>query len=197
VTTAGSYVAAVTDVGFPTSFAGFNVLVTQGTNVVGSFVNGGSQQFTATAGSDYFITFAAQPATSGTNSNYKAGTYSLVMAAAPSLSFTSDVTHVASGGSATLTWTGQNVSSCTASGGWSGAKNLSDSASTGALTSDTTFTLACTGNGVNVNKSVTITIDKATAPSGGGGGGGAFDFLSLAGIAVFLGLRLQARRQVG
>ena len=44
-----------------------------------------------------------------------------------------------------------------ASGGWSGSKSLSGSQSTGALTADTTYSLACSGaNGTNTVVSVTI-----------------------------------------
>src|ERR1700682_3110915 len=45
-------------------------------------------------------------------------------------------TAVASGGASTLTWSSTNATSCTASGGWSGAKATGGTQSTGALTAD-------------------------------------------------------------
>jgi hypothetical protein len=64
---------------------------------------------------------------------------------APTLDFTvndqSEVT-IASGASATLAWN-SNAASCTAAGSWSGAKTASGSFSTGAVTTDQTYTLTC------------------------------------------------------
>jgi hypothetical protein len=174
VGTAGSYVLQATDVGFPASFAGFNVLLTQGTTLIGSILGGGPLPFSATSG-DYFVTFAAQAAAPD-----EAGTYALDVAPpppAPTVTLSSSVSHVASGGSATLTWSTQNATACTASGGWSGSRQLSGSTSTGTLTAATTFTLSCTGAGGTTQQAVTITIDQ---PSAGGGGGGALDWPLLA-----------------
>jgi hypothetical protein len=190
ITSNGSYVVKVTDVGFPANFANLYALVTQGGTLLGTVLGGGSLPFTATTG-DYFITFTAQP--SGT---FYAGTYAFNVAPAlpPALTFTTSVSHVASGGSATLNWSSQNVTSCTGSGGtaaWAVNQPLSSSsASTGALTADTTFTLTCTGDGGPITQSVAITIDK---PSGGGGGGGTVDLGLLAALAGLLALRVRAR----
>jgi hypothetical protein len=134
--------------------------------------------FTATAG-DYFVTFTAQPAAPDL-----AGTYALNVAPnpAPVVTLSSDVSHVASGGSANLTWSSQNATACTASGGWTGTQALSGTASTGALTTNSTFTLTCTGTGGSANQVVTITIDQPAK----GGGGGALDFGFLAALAGLL-----------
>ena len=202
VTAAGSYVAQVTDVGFPTTFANFNVLVTQGTTVVGSFVNGGSLPITATAAADYFVTFTAQPAlppASGANAtnSYKAGTYAIEVGPAPSVNLSSNPTHVASGGSVTLNWSSENASSCTATGGWSGAQATNGSATEGPLAANATYTLSCTGLGNTVNQSVTVTIDQSSGSGGGGGGhgGGSFDLTSLAALGGLLLLRATVRRR--
>jgi hypothetical protein len=186
VSSAGSYEVNVTDVGFPANFATLYVLVTQGPTLVGSIFGGGSFPFTAAAG-DYFITFIAQPAAPD-----NAGTYAINIAPpppAPVVTFSSSVSHVASGGSANLMWSSKNATSCTASGGWSGVQPLSGSASTGALTADTKFTLSCTGISGTTSQSVTITIDH----SSGGGGGGALDLTSLAVLAGLLAARLRPR----
>jgi hypothetical protein len=72
-------------------------------------------------------------------------------------------TTLTSGSSATLIWTSKNATSCTASGGWSGSKATSGSASTGAITRSTTFTLTCSGaSGTTaVAQSVRVTLINA------------------------------------
>ncbi len=188
ITTAGSYQVSAADVGFPAMFSNFDVLVTHGTQSVGSIFGGGKFSFDATAGT-YFVDFIALP--SGTD---KAGTYSLSVAPAPPgpiVTLNSNVTHVASGGTVTLTWTSQNATTCAASGGWSGTQPPNGSATSAALSGATTFTLTCSGDGGSANKSVSITIDSPTSPSGGGGhGGGAFNLLTLLGLIGALATRL-------
>ena len=58
---------------------------------------------------------------------------------------------MASGGTSTLTWSSTNATSCTATGGWSGAKATSGRQSTGALTASTSYSLTCTGAGGTSN----------------------------------------------
>lgn len=53
---------------------------------------------------------------------------------------------VGSGQTTTLTWRSEHVTSCSASGGWSGSQPLSGSATVGPITASTTFTLSCTGD---------------------------------------------------
>ncbi len=76
----------------------------------------------------------------------------------PALTFSVDSSSVFWGGSTILRWTGQNVDSCTASGDWSGAKNVSGSESTGMLWSDKTYVLNCTGANGSVNRSVAVSV---------------------------------------
>lgn len=45
----------------------------------------------------------------------------------------------------TLSWTSSGVTTCSASGGWSGARNTWGSANAGVLSADTVFTLVCSG----------------------------------------------------
>jgi len=82
---------------------------------------------------------------------------------APTVTLTAAPTSVASGASSTLTWTSTNATSCTASGGWSGAKATAGSQGTSALTTATTFTLSCTGAGGTGQASATVSIIGSTA----------------------------------
>src|ERR1700760_75819 len=50
---------------------------------------------------------------------------------------------ITSGNSSTLTWISTNATSCTAMGGWTASTTTSGSASTGALTATTTYTMIC------------------------------------------------------
>jgi hypothetical protein len=79
----------------------------------------------------------------------------------PVVNLAASSTSVTSGSSVTLNWSSLNVTSCTASGAWSGSKATSGSQTVGPLTSSATYTLACTGSGGTVNKSVTITVGSA------------------------------------
>jgi len=86
----------------------------------------------------------------------KALTTSLTLSALP--------TSVASGGSTTLTWSGTNLTFCTASGGWAGTQATSGSQSVGPLTATTSFRLDCTGtDGTTISQSAPVTV-TVTAP---------------------------------
>jgi hypothetical protein len=83
---------------------------------------------------------------------------------APVVTLSAAPTTVASGASSTLTWSSTNATSCTASGGWSGSKAVSGSASTGALSAAASFTLSCTGAGGTAQASTSVSI-SAAAPA--------------------------------
>lgn len=69
---------------------------------------------------------------------------------------------IASGGSATLTWSSTNAATVTASGGWSGSLAASGSKSTGTLNATTTFTInASNATGNATPQSVTVTVTTA------------------------------------
>jgi hypothetical protein len=55
-----------------------------------------------------------------------------------------------------LEWSVDNANSCTASGGWSGARATAGSESSGSLAADTSYTLACTGAGGDATTSVIV-----------------------------------------
>jgi hypothetical protein len=84
----------------------------------------------------------------------------------PTVNLAASPTSVASGQNTTLTWTSQNATSCTASGGWSGAKAVNGSQSVGPLTANSSYTLACTGAGGTTNATVNVTVQAPPpAPS--------------------------------
>ncbi|MBV8147371.1 MAG: hypothetical protein JO184_20430 [Gammaproteobacteria bacterium] len=80
----------------------------------------------------------------------------------PSLFLSASPSSVSSGGTAQLTWSSTNASSCTASGGWSGNEPAGGNASTGSLASTTTYTLSCTGPGGMASRSVTVSVNVVT-----------------------------------
>ncbi|MDB6011880.1 MAG: hypothetical protein JWL65_4130 [Gammaproteobacteria bacterium] len=206
VTTAGAYAVNVADVGFPAPLKTFAVIVTRGTTQVGSAYGSGQIPFTAAAAGNYFINFIAQPAAAAqstgsalTMASFQAGTYSLNVGTAPVVNLTSDVSSVTSGGVAHLSWTTVNASNCAASGGWTGDQMPNGTATTAALTADTTFTLTCTGAGATGTGTVTVKSTAATTPppaSGGGGhgGGGALTVDLLLALLAATALRGTARR---
>ncbi|MFU8816198.1 MAG: hypothetical protein ACNA7W_12685 [Pseudomonadales bacterium] len=61
----------------------------------------------------------------------------------PSLALQAYDAEVRTGESATLSWSGESVSNCTASGAWSGARAASGSEIIGPLEADASFTLTC------------------------------------------------------
>lgn len=71
---------------------------------------------------------------------------------------------VATGTSATLSWTSTNATACTASGAWSGSKPVNSSESTGTLNTvgSLTYTLTCTGAGGSSFDSVTLNVTAGT-----------------------------------
>jgi hypothetical protein len=173
VDTSGKYSLQLSDVGFPANFSNIAALVSQGGTSLGTIFGADQLVFTASPG-DYFISLIAQPAGAD-----HAGTYALSMqpAALPTLTLASSASTVSSGGNVTLTWSSQNTTSCTASGGWTGTQAVSGSLPSAALSATTVFTLSCDGPAGTVSQSVTVTVNT---PSGGGGGGGASDATLLA-----------------
>jgi hypothetical protein len=88
----------------------------------------------------------------------------------PTVTLDADPGTVAPNGTAMLTWSTTDATSCTASGGWTGSKATSGSESTAALSNTTSYTLQCTGAGGSATGSTTVTVSV-----GGGGGGGGED----------------------
>ena len=82
---------------------------------------------------------------------------------APALALSASPQTIAAGQSAILTWTGTDAASCTASGGWSGMKPPSGSASV-SPTATTTYTLSCGGSGGSDTQAVTVSVIAAPSP---------------------------------
>ena len=81
----------------------------------------------------------------------------------PTLSLSASSKLVGLGSSSTLSWSATNVTSCNASGGWSGDRPTSGSETiTPAMTA--TYTLTCANTTSSTTQSVTITVD-AQGPS--------------------------------
>ena len=85
--------------------------------------------------------------------------------AQPTVSLTSDVTTVNRGETANLQWTSGNATSCTASGGWSGARGLSGTEAITNIQTTRTYTLTCSGAGGQASSSVTVTVVDTIAPT--------------------------------
>lgn len=83
---------------------------------------------------------------------------------APTVSLSASPTSILNGSSTTLTWNSTNVSSCTASNGWSGAKATSGSQSVSPSTT-TTYVLTCSGAGGSAQAQVTVTVTAQPTPS--------------------------------
>jgi hypothetical protein len=78
-------------------------------------------------------------------------------------SFSAEPARIQPGESSVLSWSTSGVTSCTASGGWTGTKATSGSQSVGPLMQTTNFTLTCTGDGVSVNRTLTVNVGSSVA----------------------------------
>ncbi len=86
----------------------------------------------------------------------------------PIISLSASPNPVAAGGNVELSWTALNASSCSASGGWAGARAVSGTATAGPVNTAVTFTLNCSGEGGVTQAAVQVTL----AAAGGGGNNG-------------------------
>lgn len=98
-------------------------------------------------------------------SGNSSATVTITAPPAPTVTLTANPTSVLTGSASTLTWNSTNATSCTASGGWSGARATSGSTSTGNLTSNQTYNLSCTGAGGTANASATVTVTATPPPN--------------------------------
>ena len=76
----------------------------------------------------------------------------------PTLSFSASPSTVSQNGSTTLDWSSTDVTNCTASGDWSGNKSTTGSETINVSTTDSQFTLTCSGEGGTVNDTVNVTV---------------------------------------
>jgi hypothetical protein len=186
VSTAESVDVTLTDLGFPADFNALKVAVTRGATRAGEIVGDGRFSFAATPG-QYFVNLLATPDAALGYSTL--GVHVDATPAGPVVVLGASATSVQAGGSVMLTWTSTDATSCAASGGWSGSRATSGSATVGPLNSDTTFTLTCSGAGGSDDESVAITI----TPEQRSGGGGAFDWLTLGALGLLAAAARGAR----
>ena len=81
---------------------------------------------------------------------------------APTVQLQAEPSNIISGGTATLTWSSTNADTCAASVGWTGTRPVSGSEDVGPLTTSTTYSLQCNGQGGNATASATVTILAGT-----------------------------------
>ncbi len=86
--------------------------------------------------------------------------------AAPTVTLTASATTITAGSASSLTWSSKNADSCTATGGWSGAKGDSGTASV-SPSATTTYTLSCSGAGGTSEAAAQVTVNAA-APAASG-----------------------------
>ncbi len=80
---------------------------------------------------------------------------------APTVNLTANPSSIQTGQSSTLTWSVSNATSCVASNGWSGNKNANGGSQVVSPTSNTTYTLTCTGPGGSASDTATVTVTQA------------------------------------
>jgi hypothetical protein len=133
------------------------------TNATSCTASGGWTGAKATSGTENSAALTANASftltCSGTGGSGSAGASVTVTAPVlPTVTLTANPTSVTIGSSTNLTWSSTNATTCTASGGWTGAKATSGSEVSATLSANTTFTLACTGPGGAANASATVTV---------------------------------------
>ncbi len=82
----------------------------------------------------------------------------------PTLNFSASPSQIMSGATSTLSWSSNNVTSCTGSGGWSGSKSLQGPMTVSPATT-TSYVLSCSGSGGMVYGTTTIVVTPALVPS--------------------------------
>ena len=83
----------------------------------------------------------------------------------PTISLSASPTTVTMNGLTTINWSSKRARDCTASGDWSGSKATSGYETIGAIKTDSTFNLSCSGVGGSINESVSITVAASSTPS--------------------------------
>ena len=79
----------------------------------------------------------------------------------PVLTLSANPISISYNGSTNLSWSASPNASCTASGGWSGAKAVSGTQTINSLTEPTTFTIECANSGGSVSDSESVTVAPA------------------------------------
>ncbi len=127
----------------------------------GSRATSGSQSVgSLTANSTFTLTCTG----AGGSANDSATVTVTASTPAPTVTLNANPATIQSGANSTLTWNSTNATTCTASGGWTGAKQVTGTQQVGPLTANTTYTLACTGAGGNRTASTTVTVSATPPP---------------------------------
>jgi hypothetical protein len=84
----------------------------------------------------------------------------------PKISLTATSAVVALAGTDTLQWTTTGAASCVATGGWTGTQSVSGSSPIGPITTQTIYTLTCSGAGGAASSSVTVGVSSTLPPAG-------------------------------
>jgi hypothetical protein len=184
ITASANLDATLTDLKVPAAFDSLGLVISRGTEVLGSIYGGGTFSFAGAPGT-YQLTFFAQLTNSTPAATQQFGLYAAsVVLSPPTVTLTSSATSAAAGSSITLNWSASNASACTAGGGsWTGNKATTTSSESVVLSTTTTYTLTCSGQGGSAVQSVTVTATAAPAKSSGGGGA-----LDLSLLALWVGL---------
>lgn len=119
----------------------------------GSKATSGSQTISALTTNRNFNLFCSGPGGDASDS-----VNITVAAPLPTLSFSASPSTVAQNGSTILEWSSTDVTSCTASGDWSGNKSATGSETIIVSTIDSQYTLTCNGAGGNVNDSINVAV---------------------------------------
>lgn len=82
----------------------------------------------------------------------------------PTVSLTSSAASIELGQHVVLTWSSTGATSCTAAGGWSGAKATSGTQEVGPLLGTATFELVCTGTATSATATVTVEVVSRQEP---------------------------------
>lgn len=177
----GSYDLTVTDLAFPAQFAELALAVTRGDQRVASVFGSGRVTFTGTAGRHTVNLLGRVGAAT------EFGAFGLRVEptpAPPSITLAAAPLEVRRDGVTTLTWSSTGATSCTASDGWSGARATSGSVTSAPLTSDTRFSLTCTGPGGQATARVDVRVKAAAGGGGGGVGSGLLALLTVLACAA-------------
>lgn len=173
VTVTGSTVPTVTLTASPATiaFGAGSSLTWSSTNATSCDATGGWDGLKATSGGTQSVsptstTTYILACTNSSGSAVASATVTITSSTpAPTVLLTASPTNIASGGSSTLTWSTTNATSCTASGGWSGAEGTSGTQSVSPAAT-TTYMLVCTGTGGLGNASAIVTATGSTSSSG-------------------------------
>ena len=94
--------------------------------------------------------------------NYEDDNYYVYIQPNPTVRLTANSTSVNYNGSSFLSWTSNDATSCSASGGvngWAGSKSTGGNFNTGALTNTTTFYITCSNSTGSANDMVTVYVN--------------------------------------